>query len=137
MLVLVAPTRCPMQITDDLISETALAHLGHEAVQLLRDGAYAALASRFGYTLACGRTPALAIREDLDDCLHQLRAERLPPDAGFIREVQYFRPNQEGLYAMVSCVVPTCRTGSVRLELVAILEGRRTRIILEQISAMQ
>lgn len=125
-----------MHITDDLISETALAHIGQEAVQLLRDGAYAALASRFGYTLACGRSPAVAISEDLADCLQQLRAERLPPDAAYQGEVQYFRPNEAGLYAMVSCVVPTCRAGSIRLELVALLDGRRSRIILEQISAM-
>jgi len=125
-----------MQTTAPSISETALSSLGHEAVQMLRVGDFWSLAARFGYTLACGRPPALAIREDLAECLQQLEAERLAPEHGFSREVKYFRPNESGLLALIACVVPTNRSGNILLELIVTRERGEARIILEQISPM-
>jgi len=125
-----------MPTTAAHFTETTLSSLGHEAVQMLRAGDFWSLAARFGYTLACGRTPALAIREDLADCLLQLQAERLVPERGFSREVKFFRPNDSGLYALIACVVPTNRSGNVLLELIVTQERGDARIILEQISPM-
>jgi hypothetical protein len=125
-----------MQTTAPSISETALCSLGHEAVQMLRVGDFWSLAARFGYTLACGRTPALAIREDLADCLLQLQAEQLVPERGFSREVKFFRPNESGLIALIACVVPTNRSGNVLLELIVTQERGEARIILEQLIPM-
>lgn len=125
-----------MQTTAPSISETALSSLGHEAVQMLRVGDFWSLAARFGYTLACGRTPALAIREDLAECLLRLEAERLVPERGCSRQVQFFQPNDSGLVALIACVVPTNRSGNVLMELIVTQERGTVHIVLEQISPM-
>lgn len=123
-----------MQISDDQTSERSLAALGAEAVGLLRAGDFANLVARFGYALAYGRDPAVAVQDDLAACLAQALSSGLARHPGEPPTVQYFELNDSGIFAVVECPVPTMEGTSILVELVATREGSRKHITLEQIS---
>lgn len=95
------------------------------------------LAERFGYALAFGRKAEIAIREDLANCLRELGSAGLAHDVEFEREVTYFKPNDTGLLAVVSCVVRTLNGREILLELVATSKDDEKYVTLEDISGIQ
>ncbi len=126
-----------MQISDGQTDEAALPKMGYEAVRLLCSGEIRVLAARFGYALAFGREPEIAIREDLAECLRQFESQRPTLDVNFSREVTFFQPNDTGLFALVSCVVPTSNGRDVLVELVVTSNGANKYVTLEDISAIE
>jgi hypothetical protein len=85
-------------------SPAALAALAAEAVALLHRGDVDALAQRFGYAVAFDRGAAAAIREDLAYCLLQVGANGLGPlPSDPVSRVEYFKPDNSGLLAVVHC----------------------------------
>ena len=81
--------------------------MGVEALHLLCSGNIAALADRFGYALAYDREPATAIKDDLRFCLEQLGSSSLELPLDPASKVEYFKPNDTGLLAVVECLART------------------------------
>lgn len=95
---------------------------------MLVRGDYAGLAERFGYARAYGREPAAAIEADL-------RALAAPPQAlaaGAVTAiaVEYFAPNDIGMFAIVECAIGA----AVLLELAVSGKGEDKQIIVDDIS---
>ncbi|MHC9087076.1 hypothetical protein ACYX7E_18870 [Luteimonas sp. RIT-PG2_3] len=124
-----------MQISDNQTDETSLSNFGAEAIQLLSSGDGQALADRFGYALAFGREPAVAIREDLAACLAQVHAVSLAPEAKrSAPAVKYLEPNDSGLFALIECLALTNTGAGLLVELVVTTSGQDKHVCLEQIS---
>jgi hypothetical protein len=123
-----------MKITDDDTDLKSLELLGRQATALLRSGDFAALAKRFGYAAAFERDPAFAIREDLLSSLTGLGAAGLGAPPAVPPSVSYFKPNDDGLFALVEQRVPTDNGSHVLLELIVTSRGPDKYVVLEQIS---
>ena len=111
-----------------------LAELGAEARHLLFAGDIAGLSQRFGYALAFGRDPADAIRDELASCLAHAGAVRLVAGGWETPCVSYFKPNGNGLLALVECFAPTDKGTSLRIELIVTSNSTEIHAILEQLS---
>ncbi|BCT93666.1 hypothetical protein LYSHEL_26930 [Lysobacter helvus] len=124
-----------MQITDSQLDVASLAALGAEALALLGSGNVDALAQRFGYALAYGADPAIAIQADLTSSLASVGATSLGQGgAAHIPTVRYCNPNEAGLLAVVQAMAPTNNGKAILVELVVTARGNDTHITLEQIS---
>ncbi len=90
------------------------------------------LASRFGYALAYGRELAVAIEEDFNRALSEPQELNLGKDQTIT--VNYFKPNESNLYALVECYIPISQEVTVLLELIVTHSGDEYHITLEDIS---
>lgn len=104
---------------------------------MLCAGEFSALADQFGYALAFGREPAVAIHEDLLASLSDLGASSLDDTAGSVPSVRYFAANDARLIAVIEQTLPADNAREVLLELVVIGDGAEQFLSLEQISAVR
>lgn len=125
-----------MQIVDEKVDDAALKAIGQDVVQLLRSGEIDVLAARFGYALAYGRDLAVAIREDLAECLEQIGSAGLARDAEFDCQVKFLAPNSSSLVAVVECAIPARNGDEVLVEVVITSNGPDRYATLEQISVV-
>jgi len=130
--------RTVSQLSKSQLDRQSLEKCGEEAVALLQDGHFQALADRFGYALAHGREPADAIATDLAATLAEApgSSESVAPSI----EVKYFNgvaAESSGLVATVECT--TClRDGlAVLLALVVTEKGLERYITLEGIDRIR
>ena len=113
-----------------------LAGIGSQATMLLCTGDIAQLAKRYGYALAHGREPSLAIQEELASSLSELGATSVLASPVTPPSVSYFKPNETGLFALVEQYIPTNNGKQVLLELMVTGFGPQKFVTLEQVSAM-
>jgi hypothetical protein len=124
-----------MQLAADRLDETSLAELGLEARQLLVADDISTLSLRYGYALAFDLAPADAIRAEVASCLAEVGA------TGFVQTgwenplVSYFKPNNNGLFALVECSAPTDSGASILIEIIVTWKGAEAHATLEQFSA--
>ena len=118
---------------DHSIDTKSLAALGVEALHLLCSGNIAALADRFGYALAYDREPATAIKDDLRFCLEQLGSSSLELPLDPAPKVQYFKPNDTGLLAVVECLARTDNGAAVLVSLIVAGNDADKHVTLEDI----
>ena len=123
-----------MQIADSEFDEASLAALGVEALTLLSTGNFQALAKRFGYAMAHGRDPAMAIQADLASTLASVGATSLVHADGDAPKVGYFKSNETGLLALVEGLARTNYGNAILVELVVTGRGDEKFITLEDIS---
>ena len=123
-----------MRLSSAQADERSLADFGEEASTLLLRHDYSALANRFGYMLAFGREPALAIEADY------LCAAASPFKISSSQHpsivVKYFKPNSTGLFAVVECTVPVGNERAVLLELIVTGRDGERHIAVEDISGV-
>ncbi len=123
-----------MKLLPSQTDERSLARLGEEVVALLTRRDFAAVADRFGYSLAYGREAAAAIEADF------LRAASAPLDAaeeeGPSIKVTPFKPNLMGLCAMVECRVTVAEGAAIRIELIVAEKEGAKHITLDEISGL-
>lgn len=105
------------------------------SVQMLCAGEFGALAREFGYAVALGREPSVAILADLHACLGELGASGLAGDAEPHIEVKYVGGDQ-GLVAVVECSLLASNGHRLLVEVVATKQGDGMHVSLEQISAI-
>lgn len=125
-----------MQLSVQKLDAISLAELGNDARRLLCAGDIDALAARFGYALALGRTPSDAIRDELASCLNEANGERTVATGWQEPQVAFFGQNSTGLFALVECLVPTENGRSLLLEVIVTRDGNQAHAALEQISAV-
>jgi hypothetical protein len=125
-----------MKISNEHVDEDSLAEMAIEAMHLLTSGDFSGLAERYGYTLAFGRQPSVAIAEDFSACLLELQAMSLsystvlhPPKVTFLEE------NEAGIFATVEITAHTTNGRELLVEFVATYKGEDKYITLEQLSA--
>ena len=124
-----------MKLLLDQADEASLLRFGREAVSLLEKRDFELLANRFGYALAFGRSPVVAIESDFQSCLSEFRASSeprsaVPPSMG----VKYFKPNGANLFAVVECVFNTLEGCSILAELIVSSSGEDKHVTLEEVS---
>lgn len=114
--------------------ETTLLLLGEEARTLLSNRDFTGLATRFGYALAYERAPSIALEADF------LSATTSPLPAISTNNtpvsVKYFAPNENGLFAVIECLVSVTQDSSVLLELIVAGMGEEKHITVEDISGI-
>lgn len=125
-----------MQVTADQTSVASLAAFGSQATILLCSGEIATLAAEFGYALAHGREPALAIHEELAASLSELGASSVLAPPATLPRVSYFKPNDTGLFALVEQRISTDNGKHILLELIVTGSGAKKFVTLEQVSAV-
>lgn len=121
---------------DGSIDTKTLTALGVEALHLLCNGNITALADRFGYALAYGRAPATVIGDDLRCCLVELGARSLEPPLDPAPKVEYFRPNDTGLLAVVTSLARTDNGTAVLLQLIVAGADAEKHVTLEGIDTV-
>jgi hypothetical protein len=121
-----------MKLTPNQTDEVSLAHFGEEAVALVLNRDFSALAERFGYALAFGRNPAMAIEDDFAQCIAEEQGAS-SQNSSYI-QVKYFEPNSTSLFAVVECFTPITQSATILIELIITGEGETKHITLEQIS---
>jgi hypothetical protein len=126
-----------MKLSIEQRSAEAPAVLGGEAGRLLCKGDFAALAVMFGYAVAFGREPAIAMREALESSLAEVGASACGPAPSTPPSVSFFKPKDSGQFALVAQHIPADNGGWIRLDLVVSIEGEALHLHLEQISAVQ
>jgi hypothetical protein len=121
-----------MLLADDQTDQRSLLRFGTEAVELLIQRDFSALADRFGYARAYDRKASEAIEADLATCLAEAKQEisQVTP----WQTVKYFKPNDTNLFAVVECVVRMPEGASVLLELIVREGGSGRHVSLEDIS---
>jgi len=124
-----------VQLLPAQTDEASLLRLAREAVSLLEQRDFQALAGRFGYALAYGKSPAAAIEKDLKVCIAKFRAssEHRPPVSPSM-VVKYFAPNNANLFAVVECVFGASEGCPILAELIVSSSGEDKYFTLEQIS---
>jgi hypothetical protein len=123
-----------MQISDSQFDESSLAAYCTEALQLLAAGDISTLAERFGYALARGQDPAIAIQKHLATSLASVGATGLAPADGQTPRVGYFKPNAAGLLAIIEGLAPTNGVKAILVELVVTGNEISKHVTLEHIS---
>ncbi len=127
-----------MQIFESQTDRQSLERFGQEAVSLLRDGDFRAMAERFGYALAYGREPASAIEADLIASLSEDRD--FPGDIVASTVIKYFKADaieSTGLVAAVECITHVAEGSAVLLALVVTGKGLDRFITLEGIDRVR
>ena len=120
----------------DATDPSSLAAYGAEVIRLLCSGRIDTVANRFGYSLAHGREPAVAIREDLGRCLTELKATSLATSLNHAAPtVKYFEPNDTRLVAVVECLARADNGSNVLVELIVQGDEHGKHTALEDISA--
>lgn len=126
------------RVSESQMDRQSLERFGQEAVALLQDGNFPALAGRFGYALAHGREPAHAIEADLatapSDGLGS--PENIAPSI----VVKYFSgaaAESAGLVAAVECIAHLKDGSAVLLALVVTSRGSERCITLEGIDRVR
>ncbi len=125
-----------MRIADNQVDEAYLRALGAQALQLLAEGEISELAERFDYALKYDLDPAVAIQQDLEECLAEIGAAGISRVPGQVLRVAYFKPNDAGLFAVVECQVLTDNDKALLVELVVTGDSEK-HVTLEQISAFE
>lgn len=124
-----------MKLPIERTNVESLSEYGRDAIALLCSGNVRELGARFGYALAYDRNPADALLEDTESCLGELRASRiLGLAAGRAIVVEYFDPNDTGLFALVESPLVADNGADALLELIVTAEGRDRHITVEQLS---
>lgn len=127
----------PVKLLPTQADEASLLSLGREAVSLLEMRDLPSLADRFGYALAGGSSPLLAIETDFQSCLAEFRAAGEPrPRVAPSIAVKYFEPNSANLFALVECVLTTSEGCPILAELIVTSAGDERHVTLEQISPL-
>ena len=121
-----------MKLSPNQIDVDSLALFGKEAIALVEERDFAALAAQFGYALAYDRDLALAIESDFKQCIAE--AESPSSNSSQSIQVKYFKPNDTKLYALVECVTPVSSSATVLIELIVTGNSEEKHIGLEQIS---
>jgi hypothetical protein len=91
-----------MKLLPTQTDEASLLHLGKEALSLFEKNAFSSLAARFGYAMAYGQDPAVAIEEMFHWRVAQFREFSKPRrwDLQPIT-VKYFQPKDLPFFAVV------------------------------------
>jgi hypothetical protein len=91
-----------MELLPTQTDETSLLHLGNEVVSLFEKHDFSLLADRFGYAMAYGQDPAVAIEEKYHWCVARFR-EFLKPQLWVLHPmtVKYFQPKDLPFFAVV------------------------------------
>jgi hypothetical protein len=119
------------------LDEKSLAALGAEAVDLLCRGDIGSLVRKYGYALSCDREAESAVREDVNRCLSDLRADSLAPaPENPVQAVRFYPPNSSNIVAVIECLAPTDNGTAVRLELVVTRKGTEDHITIEDVSVV-
>ena len=125
-----------MQISEFQMDRQSLEQFAQEAASLLQNGNFAVLAERFGYALAYGREPALAIEADLSNRLLEMGfADR---QAGYI-DIKYFNveaTKSTGLAAAIDCLTFLAGDSKVQFSLVVTAKGVDRYITLESVDRL-
>ncbi len=127
-----------MQIFESQTDRQSLERFGQEAVTLLHDGNFRAMAERFGYALAYGREPANAIEADLIASLSE--DGEFPGDIAASVVIKYFEADateSTGLVAAVECITHVADGSAVLLALVITGRGVDRYITLEGIDRVR
>ncbi|KRG38622.1 hypothetical protein ARC20_14650 [Stenotrophomonas panacihumi] len=124
-----------MKISREAPDAQALAAIGCVAARLLCEEDFHALGVHWGYAIALGRDPAVAIAEDLAACLRERGALRLDIASMPPPSVRYFDANDAGLFALVEQCIGTDGSGPVLLELIVSDDGTDRHVMIEQVSA--
>lgn len=103
---------------------------------MLCAGEFSALAEQFGYALAFGREPAVAIREDLLASLSDEGASSLEDATTPASRVRYFAAHDSGLIAVIEQTLPAENARQVLLELLVLGDGVEKHLSLAQISTV-
>lgn len=124
-----------MKLLPEQTNEASFLRFGREAVSLLEKRAFQSLTDRFGYALACGRNPVVAIEDDFQSCIAEFRGsseqrDPVPPSMG----VKYFKPNSASLFAVVECVFTATEGCPILAELIVTSKGEDKHVTLEQVS---
>lgn len=124
-----------MKLLPNQTDVASLLRLGGEAVSLLERREFQSLADRFGYALAFGRSPAIAIEQDYKSCLAEFRASSespipVPPSMA----AKYFKSNDANLFAMVECVFTAAEGCPILAEFIVTSSGEDKHITLEEVS---
>ena len=114
------------------LNEQHLRDLGNEAVRLVLERDFQALAQRFSYALAFGKDHIEAIAEDLQRALALSGACDSRPSSSVV--VKYFKPNNANLYAIVECLITFSNSNVILAELIVTKTNRDAWITLEEIS---
>ncbi|RYD69978.1 MAG: hypothetical protein EOP84_27475 [Verrucomicrobiaceae bacterium] len=124
-----------MRLLKTQTDEDSLSQLGEEVVELLQNSDFQSLADRFGYALTYGTDPSTAIRADLLNCLAEYDASSAHTiDVNPSVTVQYFKPNESSLFALVECVFTASNGCPVLAELIVTWHNEDQHATLEQIS---
>ncbi|MFO1408522.1 MAG: hypothetical protein U1F08_13475 [Steroidobacteraceae bacterium] len=116
------------------VSDEQISGLCAEAVGLLVDGQYEALAAKFGYVLAYGREPASAIEADLKVGLSNVGAARLTGPASLSSTaVVHLQKNDTGLRSAVDFEVPADNGATILVSLVVTGQGDERYLSLEDV----
>jgi hypothetical protein len=121
-----------MKLLPNQTDKRSLCLIGEEAAAVLVRNDFRGLADRFGYALAYGREPALAIEAD---CLKAKSVGRIEDQRnGQPITVKFFDPNSTNLIAVVECIVSLGGGAAVLLELIVTARREDRHITLENIS---
>ena len=123
-----------MKLLASQTDERSLATLGEVACAQLMRNDFPGLANQFGYALAYGRDPAVAIEADFAGAAAS--AIRVEVAVHTTILVKYFTPNDTGLFAVVECTVPVDNGAAVLLELIVTGNKDEKYITLEDISGV-
>jgi hypothetical protein len=126
-----------MRLLPTQADEASFLSFGREAVSLLERRDFGALADRFGYALAAGRSPLAAIEGDYQSCLTEYAALEPSPSVAPSLSVKFFEPNSANLYALVECVFTTSEGCPILAELIVTSAGEDKHVTLEQISPLR
>ena len=123
-----------MKLLPAQTDEASLLRFGREAVSLIEKRDFQSLADQFGYALAFGRSPVVAIEGDFQSCLAEFRASSEPrPLVSPSMVVKYFKPNSTNLFAVVECVFATSDGCPILTELIVTSKGDEQYVTLEEI----
>ena len=125
-----------MKLHSDQTDSNSLSVLGAEVVRLIKTANYQELATRFGYALAFGQEPSAVMEQEIAMCLSEEgRCATIDDAANPDISVQYFKPNDSNLFALVKCFLPLLQDpGEILVELIVTSEGRESHVCVEQIS---
>ncbi len=125
-----------MRLSEDQIKFDGLMQLSAYVRQLFIAQNYASLAEQFGYALAFDQAPTLEIPNELSTVLKKLEASRLESEPDSIPRISYFKPNDQGLYALIEQIIAADNGKHILVEMIVTTKGGEKFITIEQISAV-
>jgi hypothetical protein len=123
-----------MKLHSSQTDEVTLSDIGAEARAMLMNHDFAALANRFGYALAFGRDPSVAIETDFLNAVASPHKVAIGTCAS--TKVKYFAPNGTGLFSAIECIVLVADDAAILLDLIVTGEGEEKCLTVEDISGV-
>ena len=125
-----------MKLLPSQTDEASLLEFGREVVSLLVKRDFQSLVNRFGYVMASGTSPIIALETDFQFCIAEFHAsseQHRPVVPSMV--VKYFKPNNSGLLALVECVFAIEEGCPLLAELILTSSGEDKHVFLEQVSS--